>query len=315
MKDIDFDELDRAVNSLINNPTSGNKVTAVPTLSTSTSPTSITSSITDPSSTARRSSGRFMDVVHPSSDMRTSPSSSTNTVPSREGVTITPSKAASEATVQTSHVSSPKLNNETITPSAKSWPDPIDLSEVASQAPKSTAQPSVKSTPSENQVAGMAKPLEQDMSQLPDSPFLDNAKVEKRPLGAFSAEPSVSTEVPSTTTEPTSPGGTEATDSAEYPVETDMPLPAELQDNLLSIEDDEGSVAATPTSITQQYTEQPSTGDQPAGAIFDADAYHKPLAHPAKKKSGWLIVLWIFLLLVVGAGTGAAVYFYVLPLI
>ena len=69
-------------------------------------------------------------------------------------------------------------------------------------------------------------------------------------------------------------------------------------------------------SITQQYAESPSTGDAPATtSIFDTDAYKKPLAHPKKKSSGWLVVLWIAVLLIVGAGAGAAVYFYVLPLL
>ncbi len=108
---------------------------------------------------------------------------------------------------------------------------------------------------------------------------------------------------------------------------TDTPLPAELQDNLLSIEASEDtaepkkeetnpiptvSLPVGATSITAQYTEQPSTGDQPTGSVFNTEAYKKPIARP-KKKSGWLIVLWIFLLLVVGAGVGAAIYFFVLP--
>ena len=120
--------------------------------------------------------------------------------------------------------------------------------------------------------------------------------------------------------------------SEDHPVQFGTPLPAELQDNLLQIEADtdttdqpqkeettpvlpvaQSEVPTGPTSITQQYTEQPSTGDQPTGAIFDTEAYRKPLSHPAKKKSGWLYVLWIVLLLVVGAGAGAAVYFFVLP--
>jgi len=62
-------------------------------------------------------------------------------------------------------------------------------------------------------------------------------------------------------------------------------------------------------SIPQQYKEQPSTGEKESGAIYDTDTYHQPLAHPAKKKSGWLWVLWIVLILIVGAGAGVALYF------
>jgi hypothetical protein len=64
-----------------------------------------------------------------------------------------------------------------------------------------------------------------------------------------------------------------------------------------------------PTSISQQYKEEPSTSDPKNGAIYDTDTYHKPLAHPAEKKSGWLWVIWIVLILLVGAGAGAALYF------
>lgn len=62
-------------------------------------------------------------------------------------------------------------------------------------------------------------------------------------------------------------------------------------------------------SIPPQYKEQPSTGEQESGAIYDTSTYHQPLAHPAKKKSGWLWVLWIVVILIVGAGAGAALYF------
>lgn len=62
-------------------------------------------------------------------------------------------------------------------------------------------------------------------------------------------------------------------------------------------------------SIPPQYKEQPTSGETTSGAIYDTDTYHQPLSHPAKKKSGWLWVVWIILILVVGAGVGAALYF------
>jgi hypothetical protein len=70
----------------------------------------------------------------------------------------------------------------------------------------------------------------------------------------------------------------------------------------------EPSVPAGPTSIPQQYREEPSTGDKDNGAIYDTDTYHQPLAHPAKKKSGWMWVIWIALILLLGAGGGAALF-------
>lgn len=336
MKDLDFDELDRAVNSLLpGSSTPDGEQSAVPSSEDATAPTPPASQPL----AARRSSGRFMDVVHPSSDMRTAP------VPprpvSREGVVIAP--AASPVAIE--------APNQV----AGDWPDPIDftsstpdevqkpLSETGMDelAPSSQEQ-LVDEDKDINQIAdAINQTLGQDQdSQAPlESPFLMDAKVEKRPLGAFSTEVAIPSTDPvkeatpslSIETETLNQTGEDDVKKEERPVEMDTPLPAELQDDLLLIEadndtttqpkEDEPSTPPTPqievpvgpTSITQQYTEQPSTGDQPTGAIFDTEAYQKPLAHPAKKKSGWLMVLWVGLLLIGGAGAGAAVYFFVLP--
>jgi len=244
-----------------------------------------------------------MDVVHPSSDMRPV------AVPDRP-VAVVPAPVISSAP-------------ESPAPVTTAWPDPIDMHEAAQKevAPAPLASPSVETS------GDMTAPLE--------SPFLSDAKVEKRPLGAFSNEvhasgPSEPTVVAKPVDEPEviSPTPTPAEDAPKTPdrqLQNDTPLPAELQPGLLSIEANEDPSKVTlstavptatestgPTSITQQYTEQPSTGDKPTGSVFDTEAYKKP--QPSKKKkSGWLIVLWIFLLLVVGAGIGAAVYFFVLP--
>lgn len=64
-----------------------------------------------------------------------------------------------------------------------------------------------------------------------------------------------------------------------------------------------------PISIPQQYREEPSTGDKQNGSIYDTDTYHQPLSHPAKKKSGWMWVIWIVVILIVGAGCGVALYY------
>lgn len=63
-----------------------------------------------------------------------------------------------------------------------------------------------------------------------------------------------------------------------------------------------------PTSIAQQYQEQPSSSDQSNGAIYDTATYHQPLSHPAKKSSGWLWVILIIAIILIGAGAGAYIY-------
>lgn len=63
-------------------------------------------------------------------------------------------------------------------------------------------------------------------------------------------------------------------------------------------------------SIAQQYSEQPSSGDQTSGAIYDTATYHKGVEAPVVKKTSkltWLI--WALVLVIVGAAAGAG-YFY-----
>lgn len=301
MTDIDFDELDRAVSSAIG-PDSGTKKATEPSdtvpVSISTAPAPTTTPLAE-----RRSSGRFMDVVHPSSDMRSSSS-----VPAR------PVKHE-EFTINSSQTPEPSESNESI----NTTPDPIEDTEITNKSDQTLDEESSKEPNA---------PLE--------SPFLSNAKVEKRPLGAFSNEvhvneptPPVDSSNPSDNvdSEPSMIEPAKINDQTDNP-DADTPMPAELQPGLLSIEANEDSEPAKkdaptpapeiaepvgPTSITQQYTPQPSTGDKPVESVFDTDAYKQPQPHTSKKKTGWLVVVWILTLLIVGAGIGAAVYFFVLP--
>jgi hypothetical protein len=297
MTDIDFDELDRAVNSLVNPDAKTAPVT----------PDTPSPAVTPPSDSSvspvaeRRSSGRFMDVVHPSSDMRGS-------VPPRPTQRETTKEPEEPTRLDNSAVSSE---------SAAAWPDPLDAQKTPQTSDDET-KTSEPETPKENN-----KPL--------DSPFLSDAKVEKRPLGAFSDESheeingdsttDSATPVNSETTEANPTETPSTSESTDQTADSDTPMPAELQPGLLSIEANEDPEAekpeavepAGPTSITQQYSPQPSTGDKPAATMFDTTAYKKPQAHAGKKKSGWLVIVWILLLLIVGTGIGAAVYFFVLP--
>lgn len=319
MKDLDFDELDRAVNSLITNkttPTTNSAATTPSAQPVSSLPTLPVVPLRP--AVERPSTGRFMDVVHPSSDMRTA-----LVMPER-----TPSQAAT-------------------TPVPTSPVTPV------------VDSPSVKNEDAD--IDQISKDIDKTLGQLPkeplDTPFLAGTKVEKRPLGAFSVEPSAAQTFQSA---PVMPKFDHITTKSDQNVaEIDTPLPAELQSDLLSIESDETvqpdeptdeptlkvadvvapvpSVPAIPTpivppvipvaapkpavvtdpaisaSIPQQYTEQPNSGDKDNGAIYDTKAYHKAMVSPAKKKSGWMWIVWIVLLMVVSVGAGVAAYFFVLP--
>lgn len=359
MKDLDFDELDRAVNSLIGNgdaPVAGDGPVA-PTSQTDINPIlsqPSTEPVTDKPVSAlplatRRSSGRFMDVVHPSSDMRST--SVSDRPASRVGTTIpspmTTPGAYSRPLVVPDVTTTSSSADEPEKPSQ--WPDPIDFHGFEDARPDSdsvsanVALPSTfdSSTRSVDEAISTSPEVDEDsdITKLADdinatlngdpetplnSPFLADAKVEKRPLGAFSfgeVAPATAATLAVVAPQDSSPAASSVEEKS-----IDTPMPAELQDDLLLLESDNVEsptpeivapveTPVGPTSITQQYKEQPSTSDQPTGAIFDTHAYQKPLAHPAKKKSGWVWVFWIALLIIAGAGAGAVVYFFVLPLL
>lgn len=289
MSDIDFDELDRAVNGALGGKPVQREQSPTPQPeSPSPSPvverTRIDSAPTPPvldrpslsAPAARRASGRFMDIMHPSSDMRT------------------PTSQA------------PVINK----------PEPTHFTEVVKPIEN-------LDTPAWNE------PLE--------SPFLADAKVEKRPLGGTPVEAPAKTfdfkglldepeeeliEAPEPQERIEAPALPDPIDFAQEskPIEEAENIPAEL----LAVEKEaptEPFVATRPveeptgpTSITQQYKEQPSSTQQ-SGAIFDTESYHQPVIKPTHKKPSWLIIVWILLLVLLGAAAGWAVYTFVLPML
>lgn len=403
MKELDFDELDKAVSSLMGGITKTGPVessdektlTIDPSLADGEVPTfdvinkpAVTHDDTSEKVTegpvssstplASRRGGRFMDVVRPSSDMRNH--SSPKGV-SRQGISIEP-RSSGSSTI-TSKVSDsedepvvdkvPASNfheNQPSTPlletseealiSEHAWPDPLELStssetslsddtptvweqETTNEEPvEDDTQSSKVATDDDSTVSDESSSLSQVALTPMTSPFISDAKVEKRPLGGNNPPQSDQAEEPDH-----SPvlgvmaQDSEISDDASaqlpaQPEDVEKPLPEELRSELMAIESDSHSfeheeavtpvtpaalpqstpeppkqpeVPTGPSSIPQQYKEEPSTGDQTSGSIFDTDSYHQPLAHPAKKKSGWLWVIAIIVILILGAAGGAALYF------
>lgn len=385
MKDIDFDELDKAVSSLMGTVTGmpepakqddiktltitetikdgeapvmpvgevkGDDIAVVsvkkapaPEADTpkpaASAPSRDASAAPTPSLAARRS-GRFMDMVHPASAMKRTEGRPV----SRQGVTVAPLATPAPEEKETVAASAPapvvepvktvvESVEETVEVSVESspWPDPIDLHEASS----STLAEPEPTEPLENDQSAVTAPL--------TSPFLSDAKVEKRPLGAPAAAPSDPSTPLAFDTEPATEPAPQAGDDVSEPEQVDIILPEELRGDLIAIEADQstGNDAATPAverpasqpvvptrsmaapvsmaaaaastvggSIPQQYQEQPNTGDQTTGAIYDTASYHQPLEHPAKKQASWLWVVWVVGLLLLGAGAGALVYHFLL---
>lgn len=245
---------------------------------------------------ARRSSGRFMDVMHPSSDMKTTAPTSPSAAPSREAATIAPPSHAEDT--------APEVGAE-----------PVSNDLVETEAAHEVSK--------EVSTTGTLDPL---VPEPLSSPFLPDAKVEKRPLGS---------PAPDTSDTPDALGEHADAQLAPDATQTVEELPEELHDDLLAIETnlaveepslpeevavDSGAstpdtaggkteeVASGPASIPQQYKELPSSGDQSNGAIFDVEDYHKQPAHPAKGGKAWLWIVLIIVIIIVSAGGGAAFY-------
>lgn len=384
MHDIDFDEIDRAINSA-KNPRQAAAVAAteptvapvaIPepttavvsepaTISTTHAPVSVTPTAPASSPAARRSSGRFMDVVHPSSDMRPAgtPRLSISPSPSfqkeetaREQVAERPQPA-----LETPAPAAPIIDPVTPEPDqsgAFHWPDPIDLQETAQQDEAPEVVETLPVPDDEPAVVAEEDDDDQDIEDIIsgplESPFLTDAKVEKRPLGAFSGPDSdlpLLEDFPEPTQQPETPVTPEVVEVAAAPeelidevvsekthkesLEAEHEIPRELHSDLLMLDthstDEPAPVLAAaapvstpivaeesvgPTSITQQYKEQPSTvSSQEPGAIYDTATYHQALTHPPKKTSSVLIIVWIVAIILVGVGIALGFTYFVLPMI
>jgi hypothetical protein len=360
VKDIDFDELDRAVNSAISknnsadseNPTAASVLPNEPTISVpAPQPISTAPVMPNRQSISRPATGRFMDMVHSSNNMRVS-------VPERPALRpLSSSFTASQMTVQAPASPVIRPMQPQVNATVKTDNSDVDIDRISDEIDKT---------------------LNVNTGDVQESPFLPGAKVEKRPLNAFSFQSNSSQETPA---EPIKVSPVDDMLGDQDKVET--PLPAELQSDLLTIEasevaktdemsipddlEEESDESIEPqdttdepvannqylsteeddapvfdeikkdtvsdsnlkstvssdlqnpiapvaaTSIPKQYTELPNTEEKEIGSIYDTNSYHKAMAPLPKKKSGWMWVIWIALLMIVSVGAGIAVYFFVLP--
>lgn len=401
MKDLDFDELDRAVNSLTPKaPNVGGNVsdnTTKPPAATSANnslrsmdgispkPVSggaILNNISPSMSpvrqvptplASRRSAGRFMDMVRtvtspkpindqpqlqpqltqpqqspqPQFQSQSQPQaqrSQSTSSPVRPSVApvapINPAPVVTPQSVAVEKPTAPPVNN--IAGPSK-WASLIghNDSKKDNSAPKEAAtresRPSIFS-PNFNKRNSSV-----DVSELPESPFLTDAKVDKRPLGAFSGDPqALANAMPS---QPVVTFNESAALGTQNNTNATSGLPDELGDDLLRIESTDtterpvapvaspvatvppiptptpAAPAAMPASqpVAVSQSNQPAQPSQPAApiadpnttSIYDTSTYQKTIAHPAHQTAGWMWIVWILALLAIGGGAGAVVYFFV----
>ena len=287
-----------------------------------------------------RRSGRFMDVVHPSSDMRTDTSSPVRPTAASPRPTVSRTGLTLDPTFTQSSNSAPASDTTAADSTAVTDTDLVDPSESLDDT-------------TENLNTSIQAELNQESSYSSDvsnTPFLTDAKVEKRPLGGAQglAETSDESETQATPEAPAGEGYKAESQEDDTQTAPSRVVQAELRSDLISLESDDTSASyQTPTddaakgqpvitpdseadtkqqvvaqpdatplaqpvgpiAITQQYKQEPSSSPTESGSIYDTADYHQPLAHPQKKSSGWMWVVWVLVLLVLGAGSGAAAYF------
>lgn len=289
--------------------------------------------------------GRFMDVVHPGTKS-TLPTPSITPAPKPvetpapmepEEQTVTPE------VIESSPVTTEKPHNASLEAAINDLFVSEGHSPVVSDAPEESADTLVaeelgatlvsaevepETTPAEDAAtdaiaAELGMPLEDARS---NSPFISDAKVEKRPLGEI--EQSDTLEVSQAPV---------VEDAAELLPEMNetpsAPVPEELTGDLAAIESHEANVedipelepqtteeapaetsapesSAGPTSIARQYKEQPRTAseDDESGAIFDPQTYQPPVEHPAKKSSGWGWVIACVLIIILATVAGVVAW-------
>lgn len=226
MKDIDFEELDRAVSSALQSkdePTATaidvNQSEQIESVAENSAP------FTPEKKTLlqKRTSGRFMDVVHPSSDMRNQnkPTVSRQAPdiarpePSSEARPSVDSESHEEDWQQGANIAEVNESEQVPEEDMHTLPDPLDFhnftgeegDEVSSEAEVGDVRSNVDASISDEEKGDLLEhdeahaALEQAASELNeldgllqnnqempplDTPFVSDLAVEKRPLGAFS---------------------------------------------------------------------------------------------------------------------------------
>lgn len=246
----------------------------------------------------RPNSGRFMDMVHPKADMRTTSPPPNLIVPSRAPVTPKPAPVSEQPETTTADEApvNPLMDTPLVAtpflPDAKVEKRPLGGSiptiapltpanEILSAVEKSTVTPEPESEEEEAIV-------ETTSINSEDSKKSNDNGDSQRALNPGDFEKESSTEQALAQIEITE-------EKAEEPPETIEKVESGDTENLKS------------GKMTYQEAQKEAAPE--SAAIYDVKNYHQPLAHPKKQKSGWGIVLIIVIIIVLAAALGAAAYF------
>ncbi len=294
MSDLDFEELDKAVNSLVGGTPKGDKkeasTEAPKPVETAPKPDTTPANTNLPS----RRAGRFMDMKHDSSDMTkdNSPSLMTSTkttiAPISKDVKAEPKKESQPDDTspknEWDNSENDKKDEDKTSSSTTNMPDPIDHFESQQKEkddkPEETPKPddSDSDKKDENELKFEETDNKRDEHEKDDkkpSPFIDDAKVEKRPLGGFSSESTIDSE------KKDDKDSGEAKDGEEKPAEVPVvpiELPPELDKDLVAIEAGEAPESA------KKPESPPADIPPPADDKKDKDSDKEPEKDDSKDK-------------------------------
>lgn len=339
MRDINFDELDKAVSSVLQKDgvNTGSSLGGSDELDSDDMSRKNTrgSSSDTPAIVPQRRRGQFMDIVHPSSDM-----SSLRSAKSEPGV---PPMRRSQPAIKPLSADVVEGDRQEVE-EPDSMP-PVDRSELIGESDDRDLQPynnenrdaetraaelvgvensfevdAISHDDEANQepVAGPLHKEPVDSFDIRDeqpkdihneaavSPFVESSDVEKRPLGAFS-------------TGSDTPSQSDSSLETEQDTPEAQDMPVELHPDVVSVEADTDSndieesqtVSSLSPSIPQQYSVAKTSDDESDDehAVFDTSQYHKPLDPPAKPKSHKLFyIIMAILMVLVGSAVGYLVW-------
>lgn len=366
MSDIDFEELDKAMNSLLSQrsevPKKSNEdnehYEAQPEGSDSRNSSDDSSDsqpdVEQPKSSSNtepvdrssgspkvihRSSGRFMDVVHPSSDMRfVSPQPKTSLSKARRTGSIEPLSEDTEPVTKEDIFEDLVLDGHKVDDPTKPMDSPFLENIEVDKRPLG-----LKSTQEENLSDSGAEAEEQESSEFDfdqsENASQTNISNENSPFDAKETNAEQFSEDSSTTVD--TPSSAEQSFD-DFPKKSETNTPPELSAEVMALEsmDIKGGPVANSTEtkeekakpdvmplrepakkspsispggdIAQNYKSSDVDAPEPS-AIFDAVSDDpQPLRHPAKASKGWSAILWIVILLSVGVAGGVLVWYFLI---
>ena len=282
---------------------------------------------------AKRPTGRFMDVVRPSSVSTIQKPAAP--APSRTGTTIQPSPDLVDVISTNNRHSAVRKEMSDIVAQSDNLSDVPDLKDVHNESTFAE----IEDTPAEelSLTDKIAQSLAVSNSEAPaapmttplESPFIANVEVEKRPLGSVS-QTMTSSEMNSD--EDTSVSADSEDIKLEHQYNTNLSnysmnenslgdapdSPMDLSPEIIAIEeagvpedsDDKMSTDIDSSLIeSSELSEKETMDSEPAPMFAAVSTEVKPSADKEKKKSGLLIALLIVLFLAIGMAGGAASYF------